>query len=116
MRVQREHDAGAGGGDQHAAERRPGHPEDERAHELVQRVGLREPLAGARCPARARRTPGRRTPAPVPYRAARTATCQTSSVPAEREPGQRRAATARSEIRANHHAGAGRSGRSPRRR
>ena len=33
-------------GDQDATERRPGHPEDERAHELVQRVGLREPLSG----------------------------------------------------------------------
>ena len=43
--VQHEHAAGAGHADEHAAQRRPGQPQGQRAHQLVQRVGLRQPLA-----------------------------------------------------------------------
>ena len=45
-RVQREHRGGAEDAHEHAAQRRAHHPQGDRPDQLVQRVGLRELVAG----------------------------------------------------------------------
>ena len=99
---------------QHAADRRACHPEDDRAHELVERVRLRRAARGHDSGTSASNA-GAKNAAPVPYTAAMTAICHTSMEWVSASTASAAPATARADPPPPSPCG-GRSGRSPLRR